>query len=907
MFDENSRIDDILATERGRLILERYIPGITRDPNLTMLNGMALKFRKEWRFRTPVEHEIATIVRELNRPLRETVPAVRKRHSLDEVEAGEFKAGPSPLETPAERVRLSVVSGPRTLTPEPRTLLSGTWQMACEGAEKARLSGVWSDAIPAQVPGSVHAALVAAGRLPDPTFGRNQQIAQKESYKTWWLKRTFPRPASPGPHTLVFHGVCNKCAVWLNGRQLGGHEGMFGGPSFDVTELLRDTNTLIVRLDAIPIEGTPADNQSWRKTVVFNNVYGWHYAQLPSLGIWRSVEVRSEPAIDFHDPFVVTRDAHKGIVDLVVDMTSALPAWNGILEGTIAPDNFKGKSFGFRKRVRGGRGSQRLHLRFTIPDPQLWWPVDHGAQNLYRMRLSFGDAPVGAEFCFGIRTVRMDPLPDGPSPDKYNWTFVINGKPIFVKGNGWCTLDPLMDFSRARYDRFLSLARDQHIQMMRAWGSGMPETDDFYDLCDRYGIMIMQEWPAAWISHDEQPYDLMEETVRLNTLRIRNHPSLVMYTGGNEISRPYGKNVDMMGRYAVELDGTRAFHRGDPWGGSYHGYPSYWDRRHLDTCVNLDYPFLGEFGMASMPVHESVLRYLPKDEQTRWPPKADGAFMFHLPTFNRDSLDRITQYAAYFAPVDTCGVKRFVEATQVAQVVCLRHALERARTCWPDCSGALYYKMNDNYPAASWSTADWYGAPKIAHYLCQDAFSPLHACIVFDRVLLAGAAVNLPVFMLDDADVLKGKPWCVLVRAVDSRLKEIKREVFKGRGVVGSPRKVGHFSLTWQQTDTTPLFFVVDVLVHGRLADRTFYWLNFELAKGCLFNRPRTKLTLLAKGRRVTVANTGRVPALAVNIARPGHLDTFTVSDNYLWLDAGESRTVVVNDARGLTVSAWNG
>lgn len=906
MFDENSRIDDILATERGRLILERFIPGITCDPNLTLLRGLALKHRKEWRFRTPVEHEIATILRELNRPLRETVPAVRNRQSLDAVEADEFNAGPSPLATPAQRVLLSAATAARTLSTEPRTLLSGTWQMACEGAEKDRLSGVWPDAIPAEVPGSVHAALVAAGRLPDPTFGRNQEIAQKESYKTWWFQRNFPRPTTPGPHTLVFDGVCNKCTVWLNGRQLGGHEGMFGGPSFDVTDLLRDTNTLIVRLDAIPIEGTPADNTSWRKTVVFNNVYGWHYAQLPSLGIWRSVEVRSEPAVAIRDPFVATRDAHKGIVDLVVDLTSSLPAWHGILEGTITPDNFKGKSFGFHKRVRVAGGSQRLHLRFTIPAPQLWWPVDHGAQNLYRMRLSFGGVPAVAEFRFGIRTVRMDPLPDGPSPDKYNWTFVINGKPIFVKGNGWCTLDPLMDFRRERYDRFLSLARDQHCQMMRAWGSGMPETDDFYDLCDRYGIMIMQEWPAAWISHDEQPYDVMEETVRLNMLRIRNHPSLVMYTGGNEITRPYGKNVDMMGRYAVELDGTRAFHRGDPWGGSYHGYPSYWDRKHLDASVDMAYDFFGEFGMASMPVHESVLRYLPEDEQTRWPPKPDGALSFHVPTFNRDSLDRITQYAAYFTPVDTCGLERFIEATQVAQVVCLRHALERARTRWPDCSGALYYKMNDNFPAASWSTADWYGAPKIAHYLCQDAFSPLHACLVFHRVLLAGAAVELPVFLLDDADALKGQTWKAVVRAVDGQLREFKRQEYKGQGSIDAPMKLGTFALTWQQTDTAPLFFIVEVQVRGRVVDRTFYWMNFELVKGCLFDRPRTTLALSAKGHRVTVANTGRAPALAVNVARPGQLDTFTVSDNYFWLDPGECRTVVVNDVRGLSVSAWN-
>jgi hypothetical protein len=103
---------------------------------------------------------------------------------------------------------------------------------------------------------------------------------------------------------------------------------------------------------------------------------------------------------------------------------------------------------------------------------------------------------------------------------------------------------------------------------------GQPVTDDFYDLCDELGLMVMQEWPTAWNSHKEQPYGVLEETVRLNTLRLRNRPSWVMTTGGNESSDPFGPAIDMMGRLAIELDGTRPFHRGEPWGGSRHAYPT---------------------------------------------------------------------------------------------------------------------------------------------------------------------------------------------------------------------------------------------------------------------------------------------------------------------------------------------
>ena len=173
-----------------------------------------------------------------------------------------------------------------------------------------------------------------------------------------------------------------------------------------------------------------------------------------------------------------------------------------------------------------------------------------------------------------------------------------------------------MDFSRERYERFLDIAASQHVQMLRAWGSGMPETDDFYDLCDRKGIMVIQEWPTAWNSHLEQPYPALEETVRLNTLRIRNHPSLVILSGGNESGNPFGPAIDMMGRYAMELDGTRAFHRGEPWGGSQHDYNCWWGRQPLDYNLKMQADFYGEFGIASMPRYESVQRYLPALEKT---------------------------------------------------------------------------------------------------------------------------------------------------------------------------------------------------------------------------------------------------------------------------------------------------
>jgi beta-mannosidase len=1043
--------------------------------------------------------------------------AVVQRKSLNEIDREAFNPGPSPLEGAFETVQLKkgVVTMPAGA---PVLLLDGEWRMAEGGEEAQRLKGEWEDAIPALVPGSVHTALWQAGKIPDPYFGLNDAIARAESYKTWWFKRTFDASDALKNPTLLFGGVANTCSIWLNGVKLGDHEGMFGGPDFDVRGLLKDKNTLVVKLDPIPYEGLEGVyapdsdyskvNQSWRRTVIFNNVYGWHYVNLPSLGIWRSVKVEGAPAVRIMHPFVATRNAQKGEIDLVVELDGGKNPVAGRLVGTIAPDNFEGDSHTFEHRIKstGNRTTARLHMQ--VPEPRLWWPNNLGDPNLYTLNLAFvpdaDGVPDSHEISFGIRTIEMKPWPEGNDPRDYNWrdnfdgfydwTFVVNGRPMFVKGTGWCTMDPLMDFSRERYERLMILARDQHTQMFRAWGMGMPETDDFYDLCNRYGIMVMQEWPTGWNSHETQPYHLLEDTVRRNMLRLRNHPSLVLWGGGNESGQPFGPAIDMMGRLAVELDGTRDFHRSSPWGGSRHNYDLCWGQQPLDRALELEAAFWGEFGMRSLPNYESVKRYLPDDEKNAWPPPPGGSFEHHTPIFNRDDADmsRLRQFSGYFSEGKT--MEDFIRGSQVASVTATRHTLELARTRWPASTGALYYKMNDNYPAASWACVDWYGAPKMNHYFFQQTYAPLHACLLFstfdldppldvegrfgggldltqgkrevavpggmderpltfslwtklngfdqfnillsvapktapgkhwevytrrgtgelavfipgwrdfssgvrlekdtwyhlayrveedgvtlyldgqqvlsekapagwtwsfddwplviggiaeatmrcdgvvDDVVVRSGSIplegvvptgpaewgedtlvvltfddeasclspELPVYLLDDADALDDASWEVRVRAYDSDLKLVNGESYAGRGAIDRVKKLGAFKPDAAALSSNPLLFVVEVLREGEQANRTFYWTNFEAVKDSLFNLPKTQCSFEARGDHVVITNDGKLPAVGVNIQRPGHSDTFHASENYLWLEPGESKTITVNTTEGVQLEGWN-
>jgi len=904
--NKNTPVDSLILIPEGKTLLEKYFPGIST------FGKESAEMNRYFTLGSIISSED---ILKLQKELSEIKSDNRK--SLDEVDRDIYNPGLSPLDLPVEKINLR--KGEKSNISDPLKIsLDGSWLMAEGGDERERLNNTWKDPILSIVPGSVHTALVAAGKLPDPVFGKNQMIVREESYKTWWMKKEFPRPENSSNEKLVFEGICNKSTIWLNGSRLGDHEGMFGGPEFDVGHLIEEQNTLIVKLEGVPRDFSDDNsfhNLSWQKTVVFNNVYGWHYSIIPPLGIWRSVGLFSRPGVVIENPFISTRDAHKGVMDLVINLDGPEEAWQGKLTATITPENFTDNEdvFYFEKEIdQSGGGKKEIHYQFIIPDPRLWWPVDLGEQNLYKLRLSFKASDSSKEaaesIIFGIRTIETGPLPGGPFPEKYNWTFIINGEPHFMKGTGWCTMDPLMDFSRDKYDRVLTLAAIQHVQMLRGWGSGMPETDDFYDLCDHKGILVIQEWPTAWNSELTQPIDVLEETVRLNTLRLRNHASLAMWGAGNETRYPFTDAIEMMGRLSFELDGTRAFHRGEPWGGSLHNYDVWWGRQHLDRFINLKADFFGEFGLASLPVHESVLRYLPDEEKTLWPPDENSAFAFHTPIFNTaGDMSRLTQYANYFLPEDA-GMEEFIIGSQLSQAVGLRHTLENARTRWPYCTGALYYKMNDNQPAASWATVDWYGAPKIGHYIVQDAFEPLHAAVIFSTVRMAGTPYNLPVFLLDDADELKDASWKVIVRAFNDQLELIKAPLeFTGQGSVKSPIQLGDFYLAFEETETAPLLLVSETHKNNKLVERTFYWTNYEYEKGCLFTLPETKLELtVADDNTVMIKNKGDLPAVAVNVSCPGHLDSFTISDNYFWLDSGEGKTLSVNETEGLTVNAWN-
>lgn len=808
--------------------------------------------------------------------------------SLDDLDREVFAPASPPFSLPSIAVKLKPSEKMHLINPNPVISLDGKWLMVGfpigRGNEGELLRGKgWGEAIDADIPCSVQTALFKAGKIPDPTVGFNDQIARREvAEKEWWFRKDFAW--IPGqPARLVFEGVDYSATFYLNGVRLGEHEGPFGGPTFDITGIVRENNTLIVRLDPIPPD--------WTLVFKTNCVYGWHYVNCPPIGIWRSVRVEAIPKVEITDLFIWTSDAKKGLMSLYIALRGKND-FEGTIEGLITPSNFDGESYGFSLKARSKKGFWEGHLRFSIPHPRLWYPNGLGEQNLYNLQVCYKEGKKIIDIHstrFGIRTIKMEPLPDGPQPHLYNWTFVINDKPIFVKGTNWATIDAFLRLEESRYRRFLALAKDANIQILRSWGGGLLETDTFYDICDELGIMVWQEFPLTWQKFEVIRGAVADEIAYRNIRRLRNHPSLVLWCGGNEHSGQ-GWLIELLGRRCYELDGTRPFHRTDPYGGSIHNYDVYWGLQPLERNLELYAPFIGEFGLASPCTHESTLRYLPPEEWEVWPPKDESAFIHHTPTFTPQNMTHLLHYAKEFDPCES--LEGFIRGSQLAQATGVRVVLERMRTRFPHSTGVIYYKLTDVYPGCSWSTIDWYGVPKIAHYFVQDAYAPLQVVALFNSFSYkAGEAIQTEIWLLDDRQEFKGEGE-VIIRLFNAQLEKVVEKRFRFESKGERNLMLANVDLPVPSENWIPLLLVLDLEKDGRILTRNYYWFNFREKPGCLFKLPKTELSATLEGNKLMIRNIGNLPAVGVNVSSPTISDCLRLEDGYFWLEPNETKVI---------------
>ncbi len=620
--------------------------------------------------------------------------------------------------------------------------------------------------MPAQVPGDVRLDLLRAGKLADPYYGRNNEESQWVDARDWWYTRDVNLSLEPGERAfLLFEGIDYQSATYVDGRPLGRHVGMFSRQVYEMRSAAslspaNDRKQIAVRIwgaEALPkLRLTPLQ-KAWRRliaplfppaveafpdryaTLKCQMQFGWDFApRLRTCGIWDDASIVIARWVWIQDIQVQSQlNGDRGTAQLSVKLaldSDRARRVRGVVrvEGKNFQSAVQTKTFDLEL----ASSKQVRELSIDMQDVRLWNPWDRGEPNLYEIQLdlfSADDVPLDSiATTYGIRSVELV-SPPGEPRDAEPWTLVINGKREFIRGANWVPLDAMPGrLTRDDYAARLRQAREANVNFLRVWGGGLREKRAFYDLCDELGILVWQEFPFAGAILDRFPKDrafleLARQEASAIVQALRNHPSLVVWCGGNEFNTRGNRAVVQVLEATVErIDGTRPFKPASPS----HDESHYWRVWHRKANLR-DYrkdrtPFLSEFGLQSLPAVESLKRFLPAE--ALFPPNA-------LWVYHRAEVRKLERYARPMLNGQTArGAEEFSAATQRAQALGVQIAIEhmrRRKDLKADAgrgraaAGVAVWQFDDPWPVISWSVVDYYGVPKRAYAEMQRSYSPL--------------------------------------------------------------------------------------------------------------------------------------------------------------------------------------
>jgi beta-mannosidase len=598
--------------------------------------------------------------------------------------------------------------------------------------------GEW---LPAQVPGDVISDLERNGKVPDPFHDLNSLQVQWVNNRDWLYRSDFQFQPHPGRRAyLLFMGVDYRSRISLNGKLLAEHEGMFSriGP-LDITDLLvpDGSNRLEVKMFGIPdrwlekvgpklIQSSELGRRDTLKTQMS---YGWDFApRLKGAGIWDRVYLYETGPVAIRDLFI---EPHlDGRIDVAVELKEP-PEADGTIEIDVAGENFSIKPIRECIALQKGRTAYRLNL--TVPEPRLWWPWEMGEQNLYRATATvaaFTDRWLNSDSVsevFGVREISWAPNPDAP-PNSADWVLQVNGRRVFMRGGNWVPAEALNGrLTDERYRKLVTLAREANLNLLRVWGGGNRERSAFYDACDRAGIMVWQEFPLACVyilgyPRNRHFLDLVHQEAGEIVRQLRNHPSLIMWCGGNEWNVKKSPRVaQALEQEASALDPTRRFVPASPYRGDSHNWIVWHQYGNLTDYFNDRSPLPSEFGLQAYPAAATLRQYL--SPELVWP--IGEAHRHH-----DLGPEKMAKYSAPLRPAD--NLESVVEASQVMQAHYLQRGIEFWRQRKYRTSGVAFWQFNEPWPAICWSVLDYDLRPKLAYTQLKDTLNPLLVSAQFE-------------------------------------------------------------------------------------------------------------------------------------------------------------------------------
>lgn len=744
----------------------------------------------------------------------------------------------------------------------------------------------WMEAV---VPGGVHFDLYKGGYIENPYYGLNSLKCEWVENR-WWVYRTeFPGPLPDGENQgkrvfLKLEGVDYEVMVYCNDKLLGEHAGMYEPVSFDVTGLLKDKNKLVLVFKGVPDEMGQIGYTSRTSTQKSRFNYKWDFStRLVNIGIWKDVKLVVEEDVTLCDPYVYTdyKDgtgtvSMEGIMKQSGNGKPGEPNLIMKLKDPVTGETLETKCIIHK---------DKLTAKLTVENPKLWFPDGSGKQPLYDLSviaakgIAFENSSSSPEQNpdtdkreeitdkeknreteenrekeengdtqdyrviysqqIGIRALRLIHN-EKEHPGALPYTFVINGKRIYIKGVNITPLDHLYgNVTREQYRHLVDICINSHINLLRVWGGGLIEKEWLYEYCDQAGILIWQEFIQSSSGIDNKPCEdrdflnLLERNSRAAILGRRNYTSLAVWSGGNELTEegniPCGydnKNIALLKGLVETYDRNRFFFptsasgpeefvsckKGvshDVHGGwRYEGNPA-----HYEKYGSSDHLFHSEFGTDATPAMKSILKFLPSKDQYPTPMSGNLTWQHHgewWGTYYRDT-------EMFGAITD---LEEFTRLSQYMQTEGLRFMIEADRRRKYSSSGSIIWQMNEPWPNASCTNLmDYYGELKPAYYGAARAFRPVHVSVDYRKLdMIPGEQITFPITIHNSGEAF---PAIVTAQVLDAAGTKLYENQWELTACADSAVTAARWTESWNFKEL--LFLRVKVADHHEiLAENTY-------------------------------------------------------------------------------------
>jgi beta-mannosidase len=664
---------------------------------------------------------------------------------------------------------------------QPSLLLNSQWQLTdaarCSASGEIISSPDYqpSDWKKATVPGTVLTSLVNEGVYPEPLYGENNRpdkIPESLSRANYWYRTQIVVPQNFARRRvwLNFDGINYIADVWVNGQKVGTIRGAFSRGSFDVTDWVRpgETAALAVKIYPPPNPGTHAEKTQLAGTgpnggilaadgPTFLCSIGWDWIPTirdRNIGIWQKVWLGTTGPGVIADPLVTSDLPSLDAADINVS-TTVRNVSNAPIRGQLV-GNVEGHSFSLPVDLAAGESRIVKVPAWRVSNPRLWWPNGFGEPNLYSLHLRLdvaGQTSDTRDVTFGIRKITYH------IPGSDNLAICVNGVPIFCKGGNWGMDEAMKRIPRNRLEAQIRMHALANYTMIRNW-VGQSTSEDFYDLCDRYGILIWDEFFQPNPSDGPNPRDvaLYLSNVREKVLRYRNHPSIALWCGRNEGNPPPTIDAGIK-KIMKELEPTRLYQpsstdgRGVRSGGPYNWRTpaEYYNYRPAEV-------FKTELGSVSIPTIEAIHAMMPEKD---WNSINDD-WATHDLTHGAQEGRRAPLFidiinSRYGAPVN---LPDFVRKSQLANYEAFRAMYEgRQAKMFNPVTAVLTWMSNPSQPSFVWQLYSHDLEPNASLFAVRNACEPVHVqmnqsdfhlMVVNNRAtVLSGYRLGLKVLNLD--------------------------------------------------------------------------------------------------------------------------------------------------------------